>query len=198
MSDDRCGIYYSSGDISDVDTIANFLQQEGVSLEDPKTQKILALDRKGDRYEINLAQIKQKILDSKSALIVVWLKPQSDSIWRISLEDNCWIFEFTFYYLDNEEIDRLSKIAFKLFTNNILSKPCLGMYIDRYGRDEYDFDPFFVRNEGRIKFFTDLICVPEEKLSRVNIDSVIDTVRWLDNGFVCAGNDLAFLEYLLS
>ena len=73
------------------------------------------------------------------------------------------------------------------------------MYIDRYGRvDEYDFDPFFVKNEGRIKCFTDLICVPEAKLSRVDINSAIDTVRWLDNGFVCASNDEAFLQELLS
>ena len=200
MSDDRCGIYYSSGDISDIDTIANFLQQQGVSLQDPKTQKILALDRKGDRYETNLAQIKQNLLARKRENVEVWLKPQSDSIWTIRLEDNCWIHEFTFYYLlHDEEVDQLSHIAFKLFADDILSKPRLGMYIDRYGRTyEYDFEPFFVKNEGRIECFTDLICVPEEKLNRVDIDSVVDTVRWLDNGMVCASNDETFLEELLS
>ena len=199
MLDDRCGIYYSSGDISDVDTIANFLQQEGVSLKDSETQKILAL-KDGNRYETDLTQVKQNLVDEEFASTIVWLKPLSDSIWRISFQNNVWINEFAFYYLDNEEIDILSKIAFKLFTENVLSENSpLGMYIDRYGRTyEYDFDPFFVENEGRIECFTDLICVPEEKLSRVDIDSSTDTVRWLDNGMVCASNDSAFLEYLLS
>ena len=72
------------------------------------------------------------------------------------------------------------------------------VYRDRYGRvDDYDFDPFFVKDKGKIECFTDLVCVPEAKLSRVNIDSASETVRWLENGFVCASNDSAFLEYLL-
>ena len=31
MLNERCGIYYSSGDVSDIDTVANFIQQEEVS-----------------------------------------------------------------------------------------------------------------------------------------------------------------------
>lgn len=164
-----------------------------------KFRHILAL-KDGDRHETNLAQIKQNLLNHKRENVIVWLKPHSDSIWTISLKDNIWIHEFDFGYLDNEEINILSKIAFKLFAKNILPEnPPLGMYIDRYGRTyEYDFDPFFVKNEGRIECFTDLICVPEEKLNRVDIDSATDTVRWLDNGMVCASNNSAFLEYLLS
>ena len=199
MLDDKCGIYYSSGDISDIDTIANFLQQNGVSLQDPKTQKIIALDLKGNRYETNMAQIKQNFLNYKKENIIVWLKSHSDSIWTRSLRDDCWIHEFDFGYIDNDEIDELSKIVFHLFIENILPKPSIGMYVDRYGKTyEYDFDPFFTKDEGRIECFTDLICVPEAKLIRVDIDSAVDTVRWLNNGMVCASNDETFLEYLLS
>lgn len=202
MFNERCGIYYRFKDISELDIIINFLQQEGLIIKDFETQKVFSIDCEGEKYETDLIQIKHNILNNKVENIFIFLEENfvSDSIWSIKITNNCWIQEFSFSYLENDKIDELSKIVFSLSRKEIFSKNSfLGMYIDRFGRTyEYDFDPFFVKDEGTIDCFTDLICVPEEKLSRVKIDSTSDTVRWLENGFVCASNNSSFLEYLLN
>ena len=202
MADREGSIYYRSIKDFDFDKACAFLAQEGISLSNKHNEsEILALDDVGDEYKISYEQTKQKALSSNMFNILIWLNYQRKSILTFRLQDNCFVLDFYLGFLFQEERDRVSKAFTKFFLSEIAfnSQSLLGMFIDKNGKTyDYDFDPFFTKDEGIIECFTDLICVPENKLSRVNIDSVLDTVRWLDNDFVCASENITFLEYLLS
>lgn len=202
MADREGSIYYRSVTDFEFDRACDFISKEGIFLVNkPENGKILALDEIGDEYEISYQQAKQKALNDDLFNLLIWQNCRGQIIWTFRSHNGCFIFDFYLGFLSQEERDRVSKIFTKFFFSEIAEQPesLLGMFIDKNGKTyDYDFDPFFTKDEGRIECFTDLICVPEEKLSRVNIDSILDTVRWLDNGMVCASENIAFLEYLLS
>lgn len=198
MAEDQCSIYYSSQSNFNLDAIYNFLKQEGVIIDDPQTKMITACDLEVDRYEINFCSVKQKIANQQGVNLLIKLNSSIPNVfWTIRLQDGCWVNDFYFSYLDYKETKIFSKILLKFFTEILLvENNCLGMFIDAGGRTyDFDFDPFFIHNEGEIDYITELICVRKDKLNKILINSN-HTVRELNNDFVCVTSNKEFLDFI--
>ena len=201
MADSIGGIYYRNYSDFDFDKACAFLMKEGISLlNKPHNGKIIALDEVGDDYEISYEQTKQKALSGNLFNFSIWPTYQRRSIWTFRSENNFLIIEFGLWSLFDEEADKVSKIFFKFFLNEIASKPrsLLGMFIDKNGETyDYCFDPVFFTDTEEVDYVTDLICLPQEKFGLVVMEPGF-AMKELDNGFICASRYPEFFDYLLS
>ena len=196
-------IYYQNIKEFDFDKTCNFLAREGISLASKRklhNSKILALDDEGDDYEISYEQAKKKVLNSDYITINTWLNEQEQIFWAFRSQEGYFIMDFYVGFLSQAGRDKVSKMFFKFFLNEINFTPrsLLGMFIDKNGHTyDYDFAPVFFTDSEEVDYVTDLICLPKEKFGLVVMEPGFK-MQELNNGFICASRYPEFLDYLMS
>ena len=203
MADEGATIYYYSKQSFSFERTCNYLNQSGWFIKNPNTQLITGINE-GDFAEKNQNKVKQIVVQSKELGIEIWSNNKQRIFWSIIERNNFFLQNFTFNYLDYDDIEkRTSKIFLEFALQELteVGEGMLGFTLDQFGHTEYyDFETIFEPDNSEIltdRYFPDITFLPKEKFTRVSLNDECEIIQ-LNQKFDCIAKNQELSNYLKS
>ena len=200
MADEGASFYYVSKQDFDFWQVYNYLENLGLSMKNPNTQKIIGIESGNEMEEEDPENIKKMIDDGISFGINLWSDCGSASFWTIGEIEDCFCQNFGFSSFRDPTVEKVSKILIKYAVQelNTLDKKFLGFSLDRYGRTEHHeyFEEFITKNQEKInsRNVPDLLFFPKHKMNQIIWDDELKQIE-INQNFNCIEHDSDLYDF---
>ena len=203
MADEGATIYYTSKQKDSFGRACNYFNKSGLFIQNPDTKLITGID-KGDFSETSKEKVQELIYQSKEVGLELWLETNERIFWSFIERNNFLLQNFTFNYLNYDDIEqKISKIFVKFALQELkeANKYFLSFTLDQFGHyEDYDFSKIFEPENNEIlshHYISDITFLPRDKIKRISLNDECQIIS-INQQFDCIAKNQELADYVRS